>query len=194
MKIMYVDVETTGLKRDRHSIWQIAGIITDGVKEEEFNINIAPYTDEPVSEVALEICGITKEKLYSFQPAEQAYIQFQSMIKRWVNPYDKSDKLYLCGYNADYDGDFIRHFLMYNGDKYFGSYFWYPVLDVMHLASWYFVGQRTQFENFKLSTVYKEVLGKPLVGAHDAFEDIKATRELLNALIKDFDLFKRKKD
>lgn len=193
MKIMYVDVETTGLKRDKHSIWQIAGIISDGGKEEEFNITMAPYTDEPLSDVALEICGITKEKLYGFQPASAAYIQFTSLIKKYINPFDKTDKLYFCGYNADFDSDFVRNFLMYNGDKYFGSYFWYPVLDVMQLASWYYVGKRQEFENFKLSTVYKKVLGKPLIGSHDAFEDIKATRELLNFIVKDFDLFKKDK-
>lgn len=192
MKIMYVDVETTGLKRDKHSLWQIAGVVTDGVKEEEFNITMAPYTDEPVSDVSLELCGITKEQLYSFQPAEQAYIQFQSLLKRWVNPYDKTDKLFFCGYNADFDSDFIRNFLIYNGDRYFGSYFWYPVLDVMHLASWYLVGKRSQLENFRLGTVYEDVVGKPLENAHDAFADIVATRELLNELVKHFDLFKKR--
>ena len=191
MKIMYVDVETTGLKRDKHSIWQIAGIITDGKQEESFNIKMAPYTNESISQVALDIGGITEDDLRGFQPAEEAYEQFTNLIKKYINPYQKDDKLYFCGYNADFDSDFIRNFLMHNGDRYFGSYFWYPVLDVMQLANWYFAGKRVEFENFRLATVYEKVLGKPLEGAHDAFEYIKATRELLNFLVRDFDLFKR---
>lgn len=192
MKIIYVDVETTGLKRDKHSIWQLAGIITDGEgREETFNYKIAPYTDEPCSDVALEIGGVTEAEIRKFPSAEEVYHDFHALLLKYVNPYDKTDKLYFCGYNAEFDSDFLRGLFSYNGDRYFSSYFFHPVLDVMQLASWHFVGQRHLFKNFKLTTVYEHIFGKEMGGAHDAMVDIQATRDILNYIVKTSGLFKR---
>ena len=63
MKEIFLDLETTGTKPDRHSIRQIAAIIRiDGEIKETLDIRVKPYKEE-VSLSALDmfdIAGLSK--------------------------------------------------------------------------------------------------------------------------------------
>lgn len=193
MKIMYVDVETTGLDFKDNCIWQLAGLVEDTEKHEKdyFDFKIAPYKAGPHSRTALEIGGISAADLKNFPDARQAYDSFTELIRKYVNPYNKKDKLYFCAYNAAFDSQFVREFLTHFGDVYYGSYFWHPYLDVMQLAGWFYTGKFSTLKNFKLTTLYEHVLGKPFDDAHNAMSDILATKELMDYFVENYNLFKK---
>jgi DNA polymerase III alpha subunit (gram-positive type) len=182
MKIMYLDVETTGLDRERNDIMQLAGVLADGEEEIKFNYFLRPYGTARIDLKALEVTGITMEQLMSYPPQNLAFEEFHKLLMAHVDPWNKQDKMLICGYNVDFDIAFLRRWFELNGDKYFFSWFWNPPLDAMYLAGWALCGKRASLPNFKLATVYEELLHKPMANAHDAFADVYATREITNAV------------
>jgi len=100
-------------------------------------------------------------------------------MKKYVDPYDKTDKFNFIAYNANFDNQRIRDFFDKIGDKYFGSWFYYPYLDVMTMAAVALVLERRNMPNFKLNTVAKK-LGIQVDDAktHDAMYDIYLTRAI----------------
>jgi DNA polymerase-3 subunit epsilon len=73
----------------------------------------------------------------------------------------------------------LREFFLLQDDKYFGSWFWSNPLDVMDLATFYFLKHRHKLLNFKLVTVC-DALDIELddTHAHTAIFDIAATYKL----------------
>ncbi len=60
MKLLFFDLETTGIKYWRNGIHQISGeIIIDGVTKESFNFNVCPHPQCEIEEEALRICNGT---------------------------------------------------------------------------------------------------------------------------------------
>jgi DNA polymerase-3 subunit epsilon len=74
---------------------------------------------------------------------------------------------------------FMRRFWEKNGDRFFGSWFWYPCLDVMLVWAQILQPVRAELSNFKLATVARycgiKVDDSRL---HDSQYDIELTREL----------------
>lgn len=76
--------------------------------------------------------------------------------------------------------DMMRSSFEKSGDKYFGSWFFWPTIDVRHeVAKQILDGCRLR--NYKLETVCGHYDIK--IDSHDALSDIKATRELYYKLI-----------
>jgi len=64
------------------------------------------------------------------------------------------------------------------GDKYFGSFFYFPPLDIMNIAIWNLIRKRRTLPNFKLETVANH-LGVTAEGDfHDAMKDILITKNI----------------
>lgn len=193
-KIMFYDLETTGTKFWKNGIHQISGMIEiDGKAVEEFNFHIKPNPKAEIEKEALEVGGVTMEQIMSYPEMDVVYRQFVAMLNKYVNKYDKADKMILAGYNnAPFDNQFLRAFFVQNGDKYFGSYFWPNSIDVMVLATLRLLGVRSTMENFKLMTVAKTV-GVQIDESklHDAMYDIYLTREIYNRIIAEWNLEKQ---
>lgn len=183
MTQVFVDVETTGLDPYTCSIFQIAGIIKKDDIEEKFNYFIRPYHGEQITEFASKKTGMTDEILSTYPPQEEAFKSFINLLNKYVDVNDFNDRAFFIGYNSSFDSDFVREWFNYNNTMY-ASYFWFPYIDVMAYAAIVLIGERARLRNFQLATVYKYMTGKLLTGAHDAFNDIEATRELLNILFK----------
>ena len=116
---------------------------------------------------------------------KEMYESFVALLNRLVNRYDKNDKLYFIAYNARFDNDFLREMFLQNNDKYFGSYFYSPYLCIMNLAAFKYQRKGKRPENFKLSTVCKDMGIKVNENKlHDAMYDIELSKELYNKLIK----------
>jgi len=115
----------------------------------------------------------------------KAYQEFKASLDRWIDKYNKRDKLYVFGYNVRFDMDFVRSWFMRCGDKYMGSYFFFPPIDVMNsVAQWSFHNNtRADFKNFKLATVADflniEVDEEKL---HDAMGDVRLTIEVMKKI------------
>jgi len=183
MKLCYLDLETTCLNAQTGAIVQLSGLLQSGTDVKEFDIRVRPHEGAEISRISLQQGGLTATEVLGYTTtSEEAYHQFIKLLSIHVNRYDKADKYFLLGYNVSFDERFLREWFSRNGDEYFGSWFWFPPLDIMQLAAFHLVGERPLLENFKLKTVYKTITGKDLEEAHNSAADIAATKEILNAI------------
>lgn len=81
-KLLFFDLETTGVKFWRNGIHQIGGIVDIDGQE------------------ALDVAGVTLEQVQSYQPMEEGYRQLVGILSKYVNKFDKRDKMYLVGYKT----------------------------------------------------------------------------------------------
>lgn len=184
MKLMYLDLETTGLLPSRNAIIQIAGSIIANGETEDFDFRVRPHEHATIDAGAMSKTGITEEIAWSYPSSEEVFKQFIELLGKRCNRFDKNDKYQIVGYNSKFDDDFLRKWFERNNDAFYGSWFWNPPLDIMQLAAFHLAGSRHTLPNFKLSSVYFAVTGKELIDAHDAAADIAATKEILNTIWK----------
>lgn len=183
MKILYFDVETTGLNPRVNDIVQLAGIIEiDGEIKERFNYRIQPFSFENISQEALDITGNTIEGLKNHTKPFVIYKELINMFSRYVDKFNKADKFVPVGYNVNFDIGFLREWFIKNGDLYYGSWINYKYVDP--LAVFYMLESigKVNYPDYKLSTVC-EHLGFS-IDAHDALSDISATRDVYKYLVK----------
>ncbi|MBQ8099315.1 MAG: 3'-5' exonuclease [Bacteroidaceae bacterium] len=187
MKLFFFDLETTGTNPAKHGIHQISGeIVIDGEVAERFDFYVCPNPKAQIDPEALKVAGVTEEQILAYPPMKEVYDQLIALLSKYVNRYDRSDKFYLVGYNnTSFDNPFLRGFFLQNGDSYFGSWFWANSIDVMVLATQFLLEERPHMENFKLSTVARQ-LGIEVDAAdlHSADYDIALTRAIYEHCVK----------
>lgn len=179
-KLCFIDLETTGTDPDRHGIVQIAGQIRVGDKEEKFKIRARAFKDDVIDADAIAANGLNPQE--GCNP-HTAYAELIGVLSRYVDKFNKRDKFFFIGFNAKFDNEFLRKFFEKCGDKFFGSWFWFPYIDLMTISLVPLLSRRPGMENFKLATVCR-TLGVPfdLEKAHDAEYDIQKTAELFDKL------------
>ena len=185
-KLLYLDLETTGLYPWKNAVVQISGEVEiDGETKEKFNLLVKPFEGAIIEDSALKVNGRTREELKTFAPGYEIFGQFRSMLEKYISKWSKTDKFFMVGYNShSFDSEFLRAFFKKNGEKYYGSYFWSAGHDVMLLAAYKLAEQRPGMKNFKLMTVAKE-LGIEVDESrlHDAEYDIEITKAMYKAVI-----------
>ena len=194
-KLVFIDVETTGVNPERNGLIQISGCVQIGNQiMESFDYFVRPFPSDEIEEQALQVTGIDCRQLLppgspgflqvpgqEFYDPHDIYARLQVMFGRYVDQYDKTDKFQFVGYNShSFDMPFLRSFWQKNGDRFFGSWFWYPCLDVMLIWAQLLQSKRPQLADFKLATLARhcqiDVDDKRL---HDSQYDIELTRQLL---------------
>ncbi len=176
-KILWFDVETTGLDPQKNDPVQIAGMVEiDGEVMGSFNYHCQPISFENVSPKALEINGLTMEDLKGFKPPAEVKDQLTDFLSGHCDKFAPNDKFYPAGYNARFDVDFLAAWFTKLGDKYLGSWWNWKYIDPLpHLFLADYRGE-ISLKNYQLKTVC-ESYGIPL-DAHDALSDVRATRTL----------------
>jgi len=187
IKVAVIDVETTGLIPGENTIWSLSASLHAGDDRELLNLTCRPIDGAIVEKRALEVGGVTEEQVLSYPDPEVARAQFEAALKRFVEQYDRHDKLWFVGYNARFDYDHVRAWWAHFEPKYFGSFFWHPPIDVMNLAACWFMGKRHNLPNFKLGTVAQalgiEVDEDKLHGSdYDISLTVRMFRELYHRL------------
>ncbi len=181
IKILFFDVETTGLDYKIHGIHQLSGMLEiDGQVVETFDFKIKPPKHLVVDTEALKVANVTIDDILKYPDEKEVYKQFIEMLAKYIDKYNKVDKAFLAGFNnAAFDNDFLRAFFIRNNDNYFGSWFWSGSLDVMVLANEYLKDVRSDLINFKLRTVAQYLLGSiDESKLHDATYDNELTRNI----------------
>lgn len=182
-KVIYFDTETSGLDPIQNDILTIGGIIEiDGEVKEEFYLEMQPFNYNTISDYALQVNGLTREQIKTFMTPQEGYRKLITIFSKYVNKYDKNDKLTPIGYNVKFDIDFLNQLFVKNGDKYFGSFVDYHYIDPMVLINFLRFKGVIKLENCKLVTASAHY-GIEL-DAHNAMNDIIATKELLNKLME----------
>ncbi len=177
-KLFYIDVETTGTNPKKHGLIQIAGIIEiDGREEERINLLVSPFEGDVIEDEALEVIGKDEKVLWSYEKPKIIYDRLIGYMEKYVDRYDRTDKFHFIGYNSRFDDSFIRSWFRKLDDVYYGSWFYWPAIDVSNLAAVSLIDQRSAMPNFKLMTV-ADYLGIDVDPdkAHDALYDVEITR------------------
>jgi DNA polymerase-3 subunit epsilon len=191
VKKLYVDTETTGTDPKRHGIIQIAcrTYLDREPTQEPLVLVLKPFEKDVIEDDALKVNGIERDELFKDNRLDprDAFRLFVKYVGHDTDKYSKTDKMFFCGYRAQFDSDFIREFMMKNGDKYYGSWFWTPPLCYFMLAGYLLQKWRHRMKDFKLRTVY-EFLHPEMNGKwseeewHDAFHDIERTIDIESRL------------
>ena len=179
-KRIWIDTETGGLGF-KNPLLQLAYMIElDGRIEEKGVLYAGCFPGDILEAKALEVNGMDPKEVKDYPPPMESYDKFCSMLQKYVEPYDKKDKLHFVGYNARFDMDRLRDWFAKAGDKYFGSWFWFPPLCVMDLAAFYLQRNRAMMPNFKLQTVAEalNIKVEPERFHKEPLYDIEITREI----------------
>lgn len=188
MKIMFIDTETTGLYPNKHGIisisWQIREYLQGKfgyypTNDSEANILYMYPGDVEYDLQALRVNGFALTEIRKMSDQKSAYDKFLAELDFQVDKYDKTDKMFFCGYNADFDMKFIDAWFRRNNNNFIRSYFWYPLLDVAVIAGNRLSEQRSELKDFKLATV-AEFLGihYDSTKLHGAMEDMLLTKKI----------------
>lgn len=184
-KLLFYDLETTGVKYWKNGIHQISGaVVIDGQIKEVFDFKVRPNDNALIEEEALKVGNVTKEQIMAYPTMKEVYSKIITMLSKYVDKFDKKDKFHLIGYNnASFDNQFFRAFFVQNNDVYFGSWFWSDSIDVMVMASYRLRNVRHELVDFKQSTVAK-FLGIEIDESklHDAKYDIEICIKIFNML------------
>lgn len=188
-KFCFIDTETTGLDCNKNGIIQIAGYIylnTDGVFElrETFNLKSNVFPSDLIDDKALECNGVSREEIKKYEIPQLTYVAFLRIIEKYCDKFNKEDKFFFVGYNARFDYDFMRAWFNKCGDKFFGSWFYFPPIDVMNQAIIKLIQLRHTLPNFKLKTVTEHFGIVPTGDLHDALTDIDITKQLFFNLLE----------
>ena len=184
-KILWVDCETTGTNPEFHDIWQLAFIIEiDGSIEYKESSLIRPYNFETIQQSALAAGNTSIEELEKIDmPITKTVDRLKSIWGAYIDKYDRDDKFVIAGYNVRFDYNFIYEMFQKAGDQYgLGSWAYWPTRDVATYVADIAILKGFRFDNFQLKTV----CGKFGIefDAHDAMEDIKATKKLYEVLME----------
>jgi len=193
-KYLFIDVETTGINPDCNGLTQVSGSVQVGdALMESFDYFVRPFPQDIIESTALEVTGIDRRQFLPpdhpdhlsvpgqlFEDPREIYVRLHTMLKKYVDQYDKGDKFHFVGYNAhSFDMPFLRRFWEKNNDRFFGSWFWYPCLDVMLVWAQILQDKRAELPNFKLATVAKYAgIDVDETRLHDSHYDIELTRKL----------------
>lgn len=185
MKKLFIDTETTGLDPEKSGLYQIAGIIEIESEEhllitEEFDLFCNIFDNDVVLEESLEKNNMTIEMIRTFNNPRDVYKEFTGILSKHVNKFNQADKFLVIGYFSDFDNQVLRSWFTKNDDKYFGSWFWHPWLDVSQIVTYFCQDYRLVFPNFKLETVADllEVKEDKNGDFHNALYDVKVTRSI----------------
>lgn len=193
-KLVFIDVETTGVNPESNGLTQISGCVQVGDEVlETFDYFVRPFPQDIVESAALEVTGIDRKQLLPpdhpdhlaiegqfFEDPKDIYVRLHTVLKKHVDQYDKADKYHFVGYNShSFDMPFMRRFWEKNNDRFFGSWFWYPSLDVMLVWAQILCEDRAELTNFKLATVARHCgVEVDETRLHDSQYDIDLTRQL----------------
>ena len=189
-KKAWIDVETGGGDSKTSALLQIAVLIG----KDSFVSYVKPPEGLEIEDEALEVNGITREQIKTFPSERRVFLLLKKFLDQHVNKFDKNDKLLFCGYNSQFDTQFVRALWDRQEDKFYGSYFSQYDVDTFALVKRLYAMDQIELHlpvevpagmkpNLKLGSMCN-LFGIDMKNAHDALADIKATKKLDKILVK----------
>jgi DNA polymerase III subunit epsilon len=196
MKKIFIDVETTGVNPRMNGIWQVSGCVEiPGQDLKWFNFILNPpeslnHWDDRAKELFEQQA---KHKQYNLEKDGLTYPVFHkiftSEILAAVDRYNKHDKFFFIGYNSSFDDAMMRALFDYCGDRYYGSFFAWPSIDVAVLAAERLGDELLKMPNVKLNSMAARLgITVDQSKLHDAQYDIELTRDMYH-IITDKDIW-----
>lgn len=184
MKILWFDTETTGLT-ENSAVFQISGVIEiHGEVVEEFDIFAKPHEGADISEQALEVTGVSREDLESYQDSSLAYKELVDIFAKYIDKFNKEDKFVIAGQNVKFDIDVLNRFFKRHNDNYLGSFLNFKqVFDTLSVYTALEIAEVVpKLDNHKLETLCK-TFGVELSNAHNSLADVRATKAVGDKLL-----------
>jgi DNA polymerase III epsilon subunit-like protein len=183
--LFYFDTETSGLESTRHTILQIAWIIEkNGAVMCERVFDIRPKDDADMCLAALNVNNFTIARMLAAREAPLVLGQMREDIKLAVGG---GSALTPVGHNVKFDIDFLYALAKSRNETWwlnFGNNDYLKLkkpLCTVAMCHWLdYTGVLSQ-SDYKLTSCCKQ-LGITLEGAHDALQDVRATRQLFHKL------------
>ena len=105
-KLIFIDVETTGVNPERNGLTQISGCVQIGDEvKESFDYFVRPYPQDAIEMAALEVTGMDRRQFLPadhpdhlavpgqlFEDPKDIYVRLSTMFSKYASQYDKSDK------------------------------------------------------------------------------------------------------
>jgi len=163
----------------------------EGEEKEEFTFNCTIFEGDEIDLEAEKKHGYSEGDILGFPHPVETYHRLIEVFERYVDRFDREDKFLFFGYGAKFDDNFLRQFFEKSNDKYYGSWFFTPWIDVMSLAANALKTERYRMENFKLGTV-AEFVGIDVKESdlHGSAYDIRLTKQLYD-MIEDGSILSR---
>lgn len=181
-KVLYFDVETTGLLAGTNEITQLGYILDiDGDVAVERSLLMRPLRPDTVDPKALEVQHRTIEEVMGFPHPFTAYHQFLADLGSVIDKYDREDKAWPCAFNGTFDISFLSAWFESFDDKYLGSWINWKLLDPMQICRYLQYADKIQVENFKLGTI-AAYYGIDTGIQHDALSDVRTLRAINNRI------------
>jgi len=180
-KIIWIDVETTGLYPGEDTIIELAALYEERGNPSSRQIFHRyckpvkkPANWDYISNLTNISWELLEEKGISSSQLSDEFISFLSTL---MDGYDAKDKAVFAAYNASFDNQFVRKLFDPDAKQYFGSYFFSCSLDIMStVALALYKNVLPQLFNYKNITLAEHF--KINLKAHSAIEDIKASRQI----------------
>lgn len=174
--LMFIDVETTGLDKNKHSIVELAATpVIDGIRHDTLVLKMRPFDGATIDNDALNVHGYSLSEINQW---EDQKIQLRKFIE-FVDSFDKKFKF--AGHNARFDIGFVFSLFCRNSEySTYVSRFRADTICTYEMAKE--IGKKQLgVESLKLGDLCRK-FGIKLNKAHNAKDDIEATVELYNAL------------
>lgn len=169
------DFETTGLDPFKNNrIVQIGAILLRAKNKNNVSFDKIVNPKIPVSKysVASKIHKISTNRLRNAKSFKYIFKEFAD----WLCSIKKNDEnIILCGHNSfDFDNNFlVVEMLRYNLEEYIP--FDIFLSDSLHIFRSWFPNEKSH----SLPILYKNILNKELIGAHNALTDVNAMRKIM---------------
>jgi len=183
IKILWLDVESTGLTPANGLIQIGAMIELDGLVVETINYRMNICAGDQIVDAALQCNGITRQQLRTFPHPSVKYHRFVNVLKEYVDHEDPNDTFILAGYNVNFDLRMLKAWFEKNDPSFcIHNLIDESAYDVLGLTRQWFkkqgikVGKGGTVENHKLTTIaaYFNIEED----FHDALGDIRATKKI----------------
>lgn len=171
-RLIFIDLETTGLDKNKHEILEIGCLLVDGESFEiieEFSAKVKPKHIKTANPEALKINGYTKEKWKNAKDVKEVLEKVASI----------SDGAMVAGWHICFDWEFIE---MYFKKLKIESSFNYHQVDVQSIA-YAKLYNTPQVKSMRLRNV-AGYFGFDMSDVHSAGEDIKITYKVFKKLMK----------
>ena len=183
-KLLFFDVETTGLT-EANGIWSLSGMYEkDGKVIDLFHQEVAPFDDDVFDPEALAMSGRTKEDLLALPPPREILTKLLAFFAKHINKFDPQDKFTMVAYNAQFDDMMMRSWFKKLGEGYYGSWFHGYRVCLYNYVLWLAHEGKITLPKYKQEVVCAH-FGINYV-AHRSDQDVVAERKLYHLLRKRF--------
>lgn len=100
MKILFFDLETTGLDPKKHGIHQISLMLeVDGEIVKEVNVNVRPFPQDEINVDALKVSGLTPEQIVGdgYYAPQSVYKSLITLLDAHCNKFNKRTRFFCVG-------------------------------------------------------------------------------------------------